>query len=407
MRISWYSNHPFVSTGYGTQTAEVVPRIKALGHDIAVMCNYGQNGYISSWGEIDVPIFPAGKDKFSNDIINAHHELWRGEWMITLYDVWPLKRDLFPKRVASWVPVDHAPVPPEVADWCRTVRTIAMSRFGQAEFAKAGIDAAYIPHTINTTVFRPTPLTVAGIKPRQAMGVAEDAFLVMISAANQGAEPPRKAWPQMFEALALFMRLHADAHLYVHTDPVGIGGIDLHAMAEAVGLPLERTHWADAYALVTGRINQTDLAALYSAADVLLASSMGEGFGIPVVEAQACGTPVIISNFSAQPELLGAGWKVAGQRHWDAAQKAFFFMPYIDDIVLRLEDAYAARGTLSEQAIAKAAEYDSDRVFASSWVPFLEALPEVHGGPSVAPPPTGGLPPNRAARRAKKVRRAA
>lgn len=376
MRISWYSNHPFVSTGYGQQTAEVVPRIKALGHDIAVLANYGQTGYISTWGDTGIPIFPSGKDKFSNDIIDAHHALWRGDWLISLYDVWPLRREMFPPKVASWVPVDHSPVPPEVVAWCRTVRTIAMSRFGQREFRAAGIEAAYIPHSVNTAVYKPTTATEAGTIPRRAMGVPDDHFLVMIAAANQGAEPPRKAWPQMFEALAIFMRSRADVHVYLHTDPVGIGGIDLQTLSKAVGMPPDRVHWADAYALVTGRIGQRDLAAIYSSADVLLATSMGEGFGIPVMEAQACGVPVIVSDFSAQPELVGGGWTVSGQRHWDAAQRAFFFMPYIDDIVLKLEDAYQARGTLSEQTIAKAAEYDSDRVFVEHWVPFLATLEE-------------------------------
>ncbi len=48
-----------------------------------------------------------------------------------------------------------------------------------------------------------------------------------------------------------------------------------------------------------------DLRVLYNEADVLLLPSLYEGFGLPIIEAMACGTPVITSNLSAMPEAAG------------------------------------------------------------------------------------------------------
>jgi glycosyltransferase involved in cell wall biosynthesis len=409
MRITWYSNAPWAATGYGQQTAQVVSRLKDDGHAVAVTNNYGLYAASMEWEGITV--FPAGKDKFSNDVAPANHVAWRGDWLITLYDVWPLRREMFgDARIASWVPIDHDPVPVEVADWCKTVTPIAMSRFGQRMLKQAGIESIYIPHGIDTQAFQPREATSKGIKPREAMKIPADAFVVIINAANQGGReaaydggaPPRKAWGEMFTALAVFMRKHSDTYVYLHTDRVGIQGVDLEALAHAVGLPFERVHWADPYALATGRISQVDLAAIYSAGDVLLSTSMGEGFGIPVVEAQACGLPVIVTNFSAQPELVGAGWTVEGQPFWDAAQGSWFCMPYIPDIVMRLEESYAARGDeeLITKAIAKGAEYDADRIYELHWKPFIAQME----AQLVAPV---AVRPNRAQRRAKKARRAA
>ena len=55
----------------------------------------------------------------------------------------------------------------------------------------------------------------------------------------------------------------------------------------------------------TGYISNTDLPAIYSGAAVFLYTSLRESFGIPLLEAMACGTPVITSNTSSMPEVAG------------------------------------------------------------------------------------------------------
>ena len=56
-----------------------------------------------------------------------------------------------------------------------------------------------------------------------------------------------------------------------------------------------------------GYIANTDLAALYSGAFAFLYPSLRESFGIPMLEAMACGTPIIAGNTSAMPEIAGEG----------------------------------------------------------------------------------------------------
>ena len=108
--------------------------------------------------------------------------------------------------------------------------------------------------------------------------------------------------------------------------------------------------------------------------DVLVQPSRGEGFGIPLVEAQACGTRAVVSNATAQPELLGHGWAVDVQPQWDEAQKAWWFTPQVGSIVDALEAAYAEGRVRSQKAIDFAAQYDADKVFDQYWRPALEVL---------------------------------
>jgi len=59
--------------------------------------------------------------------------------------------------------------------------------------------------------------------------------------------------------------------------------------------------------LLKGFISDTEISSVYSMADVFAFPSLYEGFGIPILEAQQCGTPVLTSNCSAMPEVGGKG----------------------------------------------------------------------------------------------------
>ena len=378
--VTWFSNAPWAPTGYGQQTAQVVRRLAAGGWPVAVAANFGLHGTQTVWE--DVPIFPAGFDQYSQDVIVAHHEAWTSRWsapsaLITLFDTWVFTSDRLGAvdRIASWVPVDHLPCPPKVREWCSrpNVLPIAMAEYGRSMLHRADIDCEYVPHAIED-VFQPTA-SWNGRPAREVIGCPDDAFVVMMNAANKGVYPTRKAFGENLLAMSELMRAHDDVWLYMHTESRGgIGGIDLLRLVEAVGIDERRVRFVDQYGYRTG-IDPQLLAALYTTADVLLACSMGEGFGIPTVEAQACGTRVIVSDFSAQPELVGDGWTVEGQPSWDPMQDAWWHVPNVNAIVDRLEVAYGQPGH-SDKAVKFAAGYRADRVFAECWVPVLERLAE-------------------------------
>jgi len=56
---------------------------------------------------------------------------------------------------------------------------------------------------------------------------------------------------------------------------------------------------------ITGYVNDEELVALYNKADIFVYPSLYEGFGLPLIESMACGTPVITSNVSSLPEVAG------------------------------------------------------------------------------------------------------
>lgn len=378
-----HSNAPWAGTGYGVQAGQLAKAIKQTGRKITFSCNYGLSGGISAWEGITV--LPTGYHPYSADVLEAHTKFAEAETktptaLLTLFDCWVYQKsnvDSIPV-IASWVPIDHTPAPSDVIEWCDrpNVLPIAMAQFGLKELERAGVDAMFAPHSVDTKTFTPGKKT-DGMNGRQILNVPDDAFLIGMIAANKGISPIRKAWGENLLAAALFMEQHDDAWLYLHTEKRGAhGGIDLVALTKAAGIPDDRIVWVDQWAYYCG-IQPDVLATIFASLDVNLACSRGEGFGVPVIETASCGVPSIVSDFTAQPELVGdVGWTTAVQPDWDAAQKSWFGAPVVGAIIDNLNDAYekARDETLKMNVRKHAEQYDHRIVFDKYWQPILDAI---------------------------------
>jgi glycosyltransferase involved in cell wall biosynthesis len=383
--VTVWSNSPGESTGYGQQAEYLVNRLKRDGADVAASSNYGSEGSLKTfktpYGEI--PVYPRGLDPYSNDVGPFHHQHWKSknadqpDALITLYDVWVLKGKAWDSiNIASWTPVDHAALTAGVEAWLRkdNVTPIAMAPNGVRAMEAKGIECEYVPHGIDTKIFKPTD-KIQGQDVREYMGLTDE-FIVGMNAANKSSGLiHRKAFSENLLAFAIFRERHKDAVLYLHTEPLGIaGGWNLIAMLQAFNIPKEAVMFPPMLDYKYG-MSQQDLAALYSAMDVFLAPSFGEGFGLGTIEAQAAGTRVIGSGWGATPDLVAEdSWLVEGQPMWDAGQNAIWTMPLIPSIVNALELAYAAERGPSKIAIDFAKQFDVNTVWDKYWMPVMKKL---------------------------------
>ena len=382
--VSVLSNSPGMPTGYGIATEALVNLLKRDGADVAALSNYGHEGINSTYktqhGEI--PLYARGNEAYSNDVAPAHHKHWKAinadqpDLMITLYDVWVLNSKSYDSiPIASWTPIDHNPVPPAVLQWLKkdNVTPLAMSKFGLEQINKVGVEGHYIPHSIDTKVFKPTD-NIGEMSGQEFMGFEDDRFIVGMNAANKASGIiHRKAFGENMMAFAMLCRKYPDAILYIHTDASSPHGWNLMALGQLLGIPIDNLAFPDPLAYRYG-MSQETLAGIYSQMDVLLATSYGEGFGVPTVEAQACGVPVIVSNFAASPELVGDGWVVSGQPLYDPAQHSFFTIPSVPEIFAALEEAYKRGKGKSDKAIEFASAFDHEKVWQENWMPVLKKL---------------------------------
>jgi glycosyltransferase involved in cell wall biosynthesis len=382
--VSIASNSPGTPTGYGVQAELLANRLIQDNYDVAALSNYGLEGAIADLklAAGTIKHYPKGLSLYSGDALKLWHKHFLNKReipnaILTLYDAWVFNNvpGIDDLNFMSWTPVDHLSLPPNVLKWAKrpNVKTIAMSPFGQREFEKYGVDSFYIPHAVDTKIYKPTS-KIRNVNSREYMGLKEDDFLVGMVAANKAnTSIHRKAFAENLLAFALFKKSHPNAYLYIHSEvSKAYGGFDLINLIKAVGLNKEDVLFADPAQLRIG-YDPKDMAGIYSTMDVLLHVSYGEGFGVPAIEAQACGTKVIGSSWAASPDLLSDDCLIVdGQPFWDEAQMSFFMIPLVPSIVNALETAFKERSA-KKTNVEFASQFDADRVYENYWQPFLKA----------------------------------
>jgi glycosyltransferase involved in cell wall biosynthesis len=135
------------------------------------------------------------------------------------------------------------------------------------------------------------PLPAADVQPVLARHGIDFPYILYV-----GSIAARKNLPRLLEAYAQLRGWSARWRLVI----VGARKWKSSPVYETV----QRLNLA-AHVHFTGFVEEEDLPALYNGADLFAFPSLYEGFGLPVLEAMACGTPVVTSNSSSLPEVAG------------------------------------------------------------------------------------------------------
>lgn len=166
-----------------------------------------------------------------------------------------------------------------------------------------------------------------------------------------GTVQPRKNYARLIAALAQLRRKGHDLALVIAG---GKGWLD-----DEIYASLETHRVADSVRFI-GYAADDDLPALYSAAHIVAMPSLYEGFGLPVLEGMACGTPVLTSNVSSLPEVAGSA--------------AIMVDPYSTDAIAAGLEQLAEDQALRDQLIRLGAEH----VRAFSWDAAAAKLRQIY-----------------------------
>ncbi|MAL10735.1 MAG: hypothetical protein CMF74_13870 [Maricaulis sp.] len=352
LRIMPISDSAFAPTGFGTNTKNVSAILHEEGHHIGYGgCQNSRHGkWYTPWplGQTEkevyfeaLPImfpgqerfgeksFPNWVSQFNPDLVLGHLDFQmfqhitaqktpssvqipfykpdgklfnRKERMDMMNQAFKQVSGGVPWKFACIVPYDGEPSIPSWQHQCDAIDyAVAMSRYGQQGLKKDfDLDTTYIPHGVDTNFFKPK------LYPKYGNEDKPDAFIVGCVARNQH----RKNLPRLIKGFAQFVKqnnLSSDqAKLILHMDWNDAMGWKFPDFAEQYGLkdylmpPLMGS-------LDHGQaLTEEGMVDLYNCMDVFVLPTAGEGFGIPSVEAMACGVPLCITNYTTGYELIAS-----------------------------------------------------------------------------------------------------
>ena len=382
MRIMLVSVAPWCASGYGTVTARLARSLKKDGHEVAIAAVFGLKGGQTDWEGI--PVFPEGQFISQADVILAHIDFWKPDFVMSLWDLW--HTDGFGGesfKWVAWVPIDHEPLSYVYKDrLVYTWKVLAMSQHGKKQLDEAGVENELIPIGISKNYYQDD----GGRKAwREAFGIGKDVFVYGIVGLN-AYWPSRKGFDRLLEAYKTVRDERPNTLLYLHTTSHATSDphFDLNRIAEVIGLDKDAYMFSDPYPLFLG-YDEANMRAMYNSFDCFVLPTQGEGFGIPVLEAQACGVPVIATDCTSMPELtqedmrilvpgkkyIGVGyaaqWDVDPDKLTEAMIKAYDQLSKPCDCHAGTCDGYPWRRIVS--TFAK--NYDWDHLYAELWQPFL------------------------------------
>lgn len=256
--------------------------------------------------------------------------------------------------------------------WCRPGARGAVERL----YYRHGISRALDQSRAITTVSEATRQAIIGLRPSLAgrvfsslsgvepcfrpcaaspgemarLGLPEIAFVLCV-----GQHAPYKNHENALRGFALAFEGRPEIHM-VLVQRRDAGMPDLARLAASLGLA-GRVHFP-------AHLDKADLVKLYNAASVLLHPSLCEGFGNPLAEAMACGTPVVTSNLSAMPEVTdGAALLVDPRDPSDIAAG-----------LRRVFDEPGLAQTMTDKGLARAAIFDWRRFAADHLAVYRSVL---------------------------------
>lgn len=382
LRIGWFSNSPHAPSGYGQQTRLIASRLRDYGHEMALFVSHGIQFGAMLIG--DIPCYPSSHNPsgdWSQHLVGPYSRHFNADITVCFVDAWVLKPELYGEgvRPVMMFPIDTEGIPPGTLDkiqkaWAR----ITYSRFGYEQVKAASLESYYIPHGVDLQAYQPMDREEA----RKQVFLPDDGrFIVCVVAANNDPLPTRKGWEQIFDGWRRFKASGhpkaKDALLYLHTTING--RTNLEHLALSYGFNDGKSiAFCDQLQQYLG-FDTEFMRATYAASDVLLCASTGEGFGLPLLEAQASGTPVIAPDWTATSELIFSGMRMVKKPENRFMNNLFAFQYLADpDVINEALCAFCdAEAEWPEYRIAAregAMHYDINKIVLTHWLPVLDEL---------------------------------
>jgi len=395
MRIIILSDRMTGHSAYSKVTRELCTRTAKMGHAVAHI-PMGRANRMGRQVYQGVLVYESGDHAFGEDVAVNHYVDFHADMLIFLKEAWVM-HDLhrWAINLVPYCPVDHSPVSTSMTSRLNTVfKVLTPSRFGQMELRKAGIESDYLPHGVNTSIYKPLENRA---ECRKLWFLKPDDFVLLYVGWNRA----RKMIPRMLRIYKRFLELNPDvknAHFLLWTNITaettpqetmqGVADVGVNLIPEIIELglatPPNDVRWFDPNEWkklqAVGGLPEWDptggwdMVKIFNSADVTLGLTGGEGFWLVGIESQACGTPVLVTDYASAPEIVGSGYTVPYEDYVILNTPGTrFALADIDRAAEALTKIYNGdREKMARRARTFAERYDWNRIIDRYWKPFLE-----------------------------------
>jgi glycosyltransferase involved in cell wall biosynthesis len=257
----------------------------------------------------------------------------------TIHDIIPIDHpEWFTRSFASW----YQWLLPTLT---RSVQhVIAVSEFTRSRVIEAfGLQPEKVSVVLNGIGPEFTPRSQDEIdQVKQRLKLPAKPYVLCV-----GSIEPRKNVPRLLEAWGRAQAKFPDLQLVV--TGLNKGGSNVFRSVPMDKIPSN--------VFFTGYVEDADLPALYSGAILFVYPSLYEGFGLPPIEAMACGTPVVTSQGTSLSEVVGSAAVLVDPDHAES----------IADGILHVADNESLRAEMREAGLARARLFNWDDAAAQTW----------------------------------------
>jgi len=288
----------FDSTGSGYRSicAPLLTKLAEMGYDIKVA------GLMYRGDEHNYPfsIIPANTIQEATGIVQNLMHIWYPDLIIVAMDI-PVQNNLynqlaqFKKPYIAITPLENGPL---TMSWAIPLfnmeKVFFISELGKQEALKVGMrNVEHLQIGIDTVLWHPATQDEKE-KLREGLGIPQDAFVVLTVADNQER---KNLWAGLEAISRLKKEIDKPLRYIVVTREQNPYGYKLRDLVKDLDIKNE-------YICFERGIPQKDLWGLYAISNIYLQPSKAEGLGLPVMDAMACGIPVVATDTGALHELL-------------------------------------------------------------------------------------------------------
>ncbi len=316
-RILVVSDNCNLPTGMGRVGREIALGLQKRGHEVSYLAWFSP-----PWLDNKVPIrlYKTNNNYYGSDVIDSVVTQERPDIVLTIGDIWMVDHIADPNRCHTrsmfqwigYIPIDGVAldggVPPS---WKFALDDMDLivpyTQYGRKAIAQSlphrASQLSPIPHGVDTSVYYPVS-DQERLEIRRNLGIRDETVVFLSGCRKQF----RKNVPELCKIWKIFRKdgQHPKSVFWPHMAFKDQMGWDLYDIFEIYGMDSDLMYFKKVANCPNNvdLLPESELARLYNAADVHVLMS-GEGWGLPNVEAMACGKPCILLDHSANSELVG------------------------------------------------------------------------------------------------------